>query len=68
MLNQSNGFDATIDAKKPARLDFLSSLGSRRADTVKSTDIFEIPVLFIKETKQFPSVESRLQAASRISG
>lgn len=68
MLNQSNGFDATIDAKKPARLDFLSCLGSRRTDTVKSTDIFEIPVLFIKETKQFLSVESRLQVASRISG
>lgn len=47
---------------KLARVDFLSSIGFRHTGTEKSTDIFEIPVLFIKETKQFLSEESHQRA------
>jgi len=47
---------------KPARVDFLSSIGFQHTGTEKSTDIFEIPVLFIKETKQFLSEESHQRA------
>ena len=43
---------------KPARVDFLSSIGFRHT----GTEIFEIPVLFIKETKQFLSEESHQRA------